>query len=365
MHSQKNWGNRPWRTDFRPRRGPFPHTVDFAIVGGGFSGLAAAAWLRRLAPSKSVAVFEAELIGAGASGYTGGVALSETAAGDLPGLGDVLAGYRRIADELSLHTDLQLTGCYELSRTNPLPDLPIHWNDSGQLAATKEVPGGTIDPGKTVSELARAAEQAGASIFENVAIEEVRFGANVELQTRFGPVQANQVVFATNAFALELTGIPGRAAFTTALLTEPLSDDLLADIGLAGRKPFYTVDLPYLWGRLSGNAAMFGCGLLFFQNWRDLHALNIESGEAPEIFSSLEKRVRGLHPALANVNFTNRWGGPICISEDWKPVFRRHAQSPHAIVLGAFSGHGVALSVYLGKWAAEALLGLRELPAWH
>jgi len=33
-------------------------------------------------------------------------------------------------------------------------------------------------------------------------------------------------------------------------------------------------------------------------------------------------------------------------------------------VLGAYSGHGVALSVYLGAWAAEALLGRRDLPAW-
>jgi glycine/D-amino acid oxidase-like deaminating enzyme len=34
------------------------------------------------------------------------------------------------------------------------------------------------------------------------------------------------------------------------------------------------------------------------------------------------------------------------------------------IVLGAYSGHGVAQSVYLGAWAAEAMLGRRELPDW-
>jgi hypothetical protein len=33
-------------------------------------------------------------------------------------------------------------------------------------------------------------------------------------------------------------------------------------------------------------------------------------------------------------------------------------------VLGAYAGHGVALSVYLGCWAAEALLGQRSLPSW-
>jgi glycine/D-amino acid oxidase-like deaminating enzyme len=52
------------------------------------------------------------------------------------------------------------------------------------------------------------------------------------------------------------------------------------------------------------------------------------------------------------------------VGEGWRPIFRRHARSPRALVLGAYSGHGVALSVYLGRWAAEVLLGRRELPRW-
>src|SRR5271155_1748872 len=90
-----NWGEPPWQIDFTPspRRAPVAEVLDFAVIGGGFTGLAAAAWLRKIAPEKSVAVFEAGYIGAGASGRTGGMALAESAAGDLPGLGDVLAGF--------------------------------------------------------------------------------------------------------------------------------------------------------------------------------------------------------------------------------------------------------------------------------
>jgi len=33
-------------------------------------------------------------------------------------------------------------------------------------------------------------------------------------------------------------------------------------------------------------------------------------------------------------------------------------------VLGGYSGHGVAQSVYLGRWAAEVLSGKRSLPDW-
>lgn len=80
------------------------------------------------------------------------------------------------------------------------------------------------------------------------------------------------------------------------------------------------------------------------------------------MFATLEKRVRGLHPALAAAEFTHRWGGPISFREGWRPVFARHPGIGNAIVLGAYAGHGVALSVYLGAWAAEVLLGKRDLP---
>jgi glycine/D-amino acid oxidase-like deaminating enzyme len=71
-----------------------------------------------------------------------------------------------------------------------------------------------------------------------------------------------------------------------------------------------------------------------------------------------------MHPALAHLKFTRRWGGPILFRDTWTPVFDWHPSSRDAVVLGAFAGHGVALSSYLGAWAAEALLGRRHLPAW-
>src|SRR5262250_2935241 len=106
----KNWGNPPWTIDFHARRQPLPDSVDFAVVGGGFTGLAAAAWLKRLAPEKSVVLLETETFGAGASGHTGGMALAESAVGDLPGLGDVLSGYQKIFHELNVDGDLCLPG---------------------------------------------------------------------------------------------------------------------------------------------------------------------------------------------------------------------------------------------------------------
>jgi glycine/D-amino acid oxidase-like deaminating enzyme len=364
----KNWGIPPWTIDFHSPPRNLPDEVDFAIVGGGFTGLSAAAWLAKLAPNSSIALLEAESFGAGASGHTGGMVLSETAGGDLPQLGDVLSGYEEILRELRISCDLALPGVWEVARRNSPTASPISWSDSGELRVVKEVPGGSVDPGKVVSGLARAADANGALLFENARVDSIRFEDPLQLNVRGKWLRAKKILFATNAQSLELAALSekGEASFTLALATEALGSTQLEALGLTSRKPFYTQDMPYLWGRLMPrNQLILGSGLVHAKDWRELTTLDITRGEAAEKFGLLERRVCGLHPALGNIRFTHRWGGPILIADDMVPVFARHPQSADAIILGAYSGHGVALSVYLGRWAAQALIGQRELPDWQ
>jgi glycine/D-amino acid oxidase-like deaminating enzyme len=148
--------------------------------------------------------------------------------------------------------------------------------------------------------------------------------------------------------------------------TESLTTEQISSLGLAQGKPFYTSDLPYLWGRVfDGNRVIFGSGLVHLEDWRELLTLNVSERQPAELLANLERRVRELHPMLRYVRLSHRWGGPILIADKWEPVFRRHTAHRSVIVLGAYSGHGVALSVYLGAWAAEAMLGKRELPHWE
>jgi glycine/D-amino acid oxidase-like deaminating enzyme len=359
------WGLPPWTVEFHSEQLPLPDDVDFAIVGGGFTGLAATAWLRHLQPNSRVALFESSRIGAGSSGHTGGMTLSETAAGNLPGLGDVLAGFSRILRELQVDCDLELPGAFEIGRQGIVANSPIEWSDSGTLGVTRDVPGGTIDPGKMLSGLARAAAKRGALIFENAPVASLNVAESLVLRVAGCPVRARCVLLATNAESLELSGLADRAQpkFTLAVATEPLTSEQISSLGLAQSKPFYTSDLPYLWGRVfQHNRVIFGSGLVHLEDWRELLTLDVTEGHAAELLADLERRVRNLHPALQTVRLSHRWGGPILIANRWQPVFRRHAEHPDVIVLGAYSGHGVALSVYLGAWAAEAMLGKKSLP---
>jgi glycine/D-amino acid oxidase-like deaminating enzyme len=365
--SSPPWGSTPWSIDFRPAKRPLPDAVDIAIIGGGFTGLAAAAWSRRCDPTRSVAAFEAETIGAGASGHTGGLVLAETAAGDLPGLGDVLAGFANILKELSVEADLTLPGVWELRRDTPSTSSPVVWKDSGTLRVSNQVPGGMIDPGKLVSGLGRAAEQRGARVYEQARVEHIEFGQPLALTVSGRKIRAQRILIATNALSLELSALEKIAEpkLTLALATEPLTESQQRETGLAQGKPFYTEDLPYLWGRqLSGNRAIFGSGLIDVENWRELYSVNVSHGRAAELMARLEKRVAGLHPAFSGVTLPLKWGGPILIADGRTPIFAAHPEDSRVIVLGAYSGHGVALSTYLGSWAAEVLLERRTPPSW-
>ncbi|HUJ83635.1 MAG TPA: FAD-binding oxidoreductase [Candidatus Acidoferrales bacterium] len=371
------WGVAPWQIDFTPPSQPLPPSADFAVVGAGFTGLAAAAWVRALAPGKSVVVLEAGRIGHGASGRTGGIVLSETAAGDLPGLGDVLTGFRHILRRLRVDCELDLPGAWEIARGDHTEksengrllrgESPIEWQDSGTLRAISIVPGGSLDPGKQVSGLARAAVRSGAVVLENSEVQRIRWADIPELILTHGRLRASKILFATNALSADLAALSSTIypKLTLAARTAPLSRKQIESIGLTDRKPFYTVDFPYLWGRLcSDNSIIWGAGLVDPPESGSLERVDVGTGQSARMFDSLEKRIHGLHPALAKATFTHRWGGPIAFRKNFRPIFAHHPKSRNAIVVGVFAGHGVALSVYLGAWAAESLLGRRKLPEW-
>jgi gamma-glutamylputrescine oxidase len=406
---RQNWGKTPWTVSFRSQTTALPDHVDFAVVGGGFTGLSAAAWLARLAPKKSVLLLEAALLGNGASGRTGGMVLAQSAAGDLRGLGNVLRGYRRILHGLGVEADLDLPGVWEVARggksmegkkVRPLKRSPIDWIDSGRVRAVGKVPGGTVDPGKVVSGLAQAAVKFGAQIVEDARVLRIEYSDPLRLHVRRKVrgraeekvVNAEKVLLATNAGSLELAGTLYEAKesaepkLTFAVATTRLTTKQIDALGMNSGQPFYTVDFPYLWGRKSKNAGMiFGSGLVpafgetlrdgarmhhsaasrVKEVWSGLEKFDVRRGEAAERLRSLEERVRRLHPALKRVRFTHRWGGPILITKDFVPTFRRHSKNGNVLVLGGFSGHGVALSVYLGHKAAQHFVGRYALPTWH
>jgi gamma-glutamylputrescine oxidase len=359
------WGEPFWRVDDAlPHREP-PSSCDAAVIGGGFTGLSAAYHLARR--GVRVAVLEASEIGAGASGRTGGLALEGTAHGPRPGADDCLGGLARECAAAGIDCELELPGCREVAHDASPPGDGLRWRDGeGWLHVARIVPGGTVHPGKLVAGLARAARAAGATIHPHTPARRLRPGASVGVEYAGGVVRAGHAIVALNGYMPELLpgAIPMRAPLTLALCTAPLSRAAVAALRLDDGLPFYTVDLPYLWGRrVDGNRWLIGAGLLFDADEK-VRAVSIDGGDGSAAFARLEVRLRGLHPSLADVAITHRWGGPIAFRAGGEPLLAALPDMPNVLVAGAYAGHGVALSVHAGALLADAVIDGVELPAW-
>lgn len=362
------WGEPVW--SFPVPVTPHPLTdrmrVDVAVVGAGFTGLATAHYVLQHFPGRRVAVFEARQVGAGASGRTGGLVLEDTAAGPLPGVENCIATLQELVRTQAIACDLHVDGCWEIGRRRGQPASPLRWTDHGTLQVVNVIPGGAFDPRKFLAGLAVRIQQAGGQIFEHAPVAGLHIAprGDVQLTVAGNTVEAGRVVFATNAFCLSLLGLHGQTegVHTIAVASEPLTDTLFDTIGWATRTPFYTLDLPYLWGRVTADSRMvMGAGLT---GRGQVEQARVDAPDAVPLFDSLEHRIRRLHPALRQVRLTQRWIGPLCVTEDGKPIITSLGDDDRVLLATGYRGHGVALSVRVGKLLAEVLAGQGNLPVW-
>jgi glycine/D-amino acid oxidase-like deaminating enzyme len=354
------WGAPPWRIEATLPNAPRPDRVDVAVVGAGFTGLATA--IACAMRGASVHVFEQGALGAGASGRTGGLALEGTAAGPLPGADACLDALRALVRAHAIDCDLELGGCWVVRHvTGTTRPTVASWPDGGDgwLVVDHGDSGGALDPGKLVAGLARAAQRAGAVLHERAPVEAVE-----PMRLRVGSrwIAAERIALATNAFLPRFLPDAGiRPALTFALATPPLPRAALDAIAL-GATPFYTGDIPYLWGRATRDGRLvIGAGLAF-DDGGDLARVAIDREDVRALAARLASRVRGLHPALAGVEPTHFWGGPIAFREHGVPILAELA--PGVLATGACAGHGVALSASIADLVARWALEGAPLPEW-
>ena len=338
------------------------------MVGGGFAGLSTAYHLAQR--GAHVALLEAATLGAGASGRTGGLVLEGTAAGPLPEVEHCLEAISTVVRDAAIDCELELPGCVQVRHAAQPSGRGPDWRDGEQwIVAADLEPGGTVHPGKLVAGLAAAARAAGAVICESVSVQTIGSSHDGAYRLRCSPeteIDAAHVVLTVNAYTPQLVRLPPafRAALTLALCTAPIDQAGIAALGLADRRPFYTLDLPYLWGRrLHDGRLILGVGLVFPADG-DVRSVALEQSDSVEAMQRLESRVHRFHPALAEVPVTHRWGGPIAFRPGGAPILARLPEQPGVIVCGGCAGHGVALSIRLGQLIAAAVLDGATLPDW-
>lgn len=371
---------------------PLPDRVAVAVIGSGFTGLAAA---RALAKSNiNVAVLEAETIGWGASSRNGGMVLTGL---KLP-MQTIIQRYGReqarrlfqcsldsvdlvekIVHEENIDCGFARTG-HLLAANKPKHfdalkdevefmarefDHKVHLVPPSELqneigsrvyhgALVDEVSAG-LNPAQFVTGLARAAESAGASLHARARVTRLeRRGTRFVVETERGKLEAESVFVATAGYtggatkSLQKKVIP-IGSFIIA--TEKLPDELARELSPKNRMIFdYKHYLNYF--HLWDNRMIFGGRAAFFPENENTIARSAEI---------LRREMVTVYPQLRDVKVEYAWGGTLDFAFD----MMTHVGEENGIFYSlGYAGHGVAMGTYLGKTVAEAMLKgtIREHP---
>lgn len=373
--------------------------VDVAIVGGGYTGLWTTYYLLRRDPTMRVLVIERDIVGFGASGRNGGWCVGELAAG--PERHEAVAGNeaaRRFLRELHDSVDEvgRVTGRERIScgftkggttylARNPaqlkryrehvdndrahygLTDDDIrllgpeeareHINGTRIIGGLHFAHAATVDPAALVRGLGNAVERRGATIVEGTTAVGIN-GRRVV--TDHGTVRADVVVRATEGYTATLRGHRRDLAplYSLMVATEPLSEEMWQEIGLADRQTFADGRHLVVYGQRTadGRIAFGGRGAPY--------------GFASRISASIERRSHihdriveamvDLLPQLAGIGITHRWGGVLGVPRDWFPSVGYDAASGFAWS-GGYVGEGVAASNLGGRTLADLITGTDSL----
>jgi glycine/D-amino acid oxidase-like deaminating enzyme len=368
--------------------------ADVAIVGGGLTGLSTALALRRA--GIDVVVLEREFCGFGASGRNAGH-LTPTIGKDLPTLlmlygRERTAAIVRFADHCVHRTEELIAelgiGCDYAPSGNVMavvhPKQEKRLRHAAELAGTVganvrflerdemharglppaflcgalEGAGGTLDPGKLVLGLRRAALAAGVRVHEGTRVVRIDEGSAPIVRTAQGDVRAERVVMATNAWTREI-GSPGARVlplYVTLFETEPLDDAQLSAIGgWHRREGVYTAHEILESYRLTARRTIIGGSKAPRYHWG---ARPAEYG-GPDA-SSQDVIVRGFRdrfPALAKLPIARFWGGWIAMTLTFLPSIGAHeGDGRHWHALG-YNGHGVAQATAVGEILADSIAG--------
>ncbi|MEV4323847.1 FAD-dependent oxidoreductase [Microbispora rosea] len=370
-------------------------TADLAVVGGGFTGLWTALMAKERDPSLDVVLLEGRAVGWAASGRNGGFC----AASLTHGLGNgqdrwpaEIATLERLGrenlDEIEATLARHGVDC-SFERTGELRVATEEWQLAGlddevsgaaslglrlerldreQVRAEVDSPtylGGVwdrdgvamVDPARLAWGLRDVCVRLGVRVFEHTPVRSLHDdGVALELETPKGRVRAGRVALGTGAFPPLLRRLRHFLVpvYDYALMTEPVPDALLAEIGWrnrqgigdsANRFHYYrlTDDNRILWG---GYDAVYHNGGLVRQEYDQRDAT----------FEKLATHFFETFPQLHGLRFTHRWGGVIDTCSRFSAFFGTAYGSRLAYAAG-YTGLGVGATRFGGNVMLDLLQG--------
>ena len=374
--------------------------ADVAIIGGGFTGLSAAYYLKKNRPQREVVLLEAEQCGNGASARNGAMMLTMTDDRFMEWSGepeldkriyeltvDNIRRLKELSATFGIDAEIEQNGAVQVCNTKTQAEagreyiekmksagMPFEYLDRAKLGeeiGTKVYEGGLFDPssgqvhpGKLVKLLKAAAGAAGTRIFEGTAVIDVEEGGEIRLTTAGGKiVRAKAIVLATNAYTSKL-GYLRRSVtpiFNYVGITAPLSEGKLAQTGWKKRIPFNDsrTEVFYL-GLTRDNRIHIGGGSADYEFNNGL----AEPKRAEWHYEELRTELGRIYPALAGERFEATWSGAVDMSLDRTPAVGQMGKHGNVFYAIGFSGHGVNLTSVFGRILADLVNGNAQGWSW-
>lgn len=369
------------------------HEADVAIIGGGFTGIAAAYFIKQRFPKKRVIVLEGEYIGFGSSGRnSGGVSgimahnylnlkkkfglekaaqLSRFIAQGVPIVEELIGKYSIDCDYVRTgrlviaETERQVKLLEEEKKAADELRANVDWLGREEarsrfgwpnvLAAVRHPHEGTGNPVKFVRGMRRVVESLGVEVYEYSRCTHVETGRIMLLYTPLGRVRAQDIVVATNAYSnpLELLRYKVLPFYLYQIVTEPLTKAQWDELHLPGREnTFLAKNLYWAVRPTSDNRLLFvECNVLYFYD------IERDYSYWPSEYRRYYKLLIEKFPFLQGIKITHEWGGRIGITLDFLPKVGRTGKHENIYYALGYNGSGWAPSQVIGKMLAALMAG--------
>jgi glycine/D-amino acid oxidase-like deaminating enzyme len=366
--------------------------ADVAIVGGGFTGLWTAYFLRQAKPDLGIVVLEQDICGGGPSGRNGGFAsgwwdeldglvtlygpeaavrscraISESinAIGQFCWTNGIGAWFKRSGYMYAITADAHEKLCEEMVALAAEVGAPEELREltAAEVRARCASPafrggafmrdGASVQPGLLVRGLRRVLLEQGVTIHEGTTVTGLEAGPPAVLTTRNGTVRAKNVVLALNAWATGWPQLERRlVAWSSYIVLTAPAPDRLAGIGWTGGELIsdFRTSLRYFRTTRDGRIAFGGGG------GRARPTIDNAFTHDSRAVMEAAQGFRLMFPTFADVPLEDAWGGPIDVSPTHLPVFGSLEPGNLFYALG-YTGNGVAPTHLAGQVLADLVLG--------
>lgn len=366
---------------------------DVCIVGGGYTGMWTAHFLKEADPTLDVHIVEGEYAGAGASGHNDGFVTptighslhtvvhrfgTERAKDAYAAVGRSIMDLRRFCRKQGVDAELEPTGFY-LVATNEgqrrrldgdvalAADMGVAYEvlerddardriGSPAIQSALKTGGALVNPHKLSRGLFRVVRDAGVEVHEQTrAVSVERTSGGHVVTTPRGRVTADRLVLATNAYQHQWAPFRNQVkpVWSYAMVSEPLTDDQLAQVHWPDREGFVEARNFIVFGRLTAeNRLLFGGGPAPYFYGRDMdEGQHLRNDHVKDV---LREQLARFFPVWRDVRFTHAYGGCIAVTRDLVPHVGRLADGTHYGY--GYCGNGIAMTHTAGRTLADLVL---------